>query len=167
MKHNGFMLMEFLVYLAIFSIIMLALSGMVAKLWIPAMECTRKQTCCIDLVTAHDCFTRDIRIAKAEKKFWKHMSEQAIVFKSGWRDVGWCVKDGDLIRIVGTFNQKKNEWDKQAKSLIVKKIDQISFEIRGEPEVRSVSFMFGKNGEQVKSEVALINGTLPWKIKKP
>lgn len=166
MRHKGFMLIEFLVYLALFSIIMLALMGMVAQLWIPAMGYTKKQTCRIDLVTAHDCFIRDIKMAKAEKKFWKIISFNALVFTSGEHDVGWLIKEGNLIRIEGIFDSKKAAWDKQVKSLIVKKIDRVFFEVKGDPEVRHVSFVFAQADEEIKSEVALINGTLPWKIKK-
>jgi hypothetical protein len=166
MLRKGFMLMEFLIYLALFTVIMLALMGMVAQLWIPAMSYTKKQSCRIDLVTAHDCFMRDVKNAKAEKTSWKIISSNTLIFTAGDHDIGWTVKEGDLIRIEGTFNVKKATWQKATKSLIVKDIDKTIFAINGDPEVQYVSFLFAKAGDEIKSEVVLINGTLPWKVKK-
>ena len=166
MLRRGFMLMEFLIYLALFAVIMLALMGMVAQLWIPAMSHTKRQSCRIDLVTAYDCFIRDVKTAQAEKTSWKIISANAIVFTAGDHDIGWTVKEGNLIRIEGTFNVKKATWQKATKSLIIKNIDKTIFEVRGDPEVQCVSFLFAKADDEIKSEVALINGTFPWKVKK-
>lgn len=156
--------MEFLVYLALFTVIMLALTGMVTQLWIPAMSYTKKQSCRIDLVTAHDCFIRDVKTAKAEKSSWKTISSNMLIFSAGDHDVGWTVKEGDLMRIEGAFNLKKGTWEKPIKSLIVKNVDKVFFEVKGDPEVQYVSFVFAKADDEIKSEVTLINGALPWKI---
>jgi hypothetical protein len=160
------MLMEFIIYLGLFSIIMLALTGMVAQLWAPAMHYSKKQTSCIDLVTAHDCFIRDVKKAKAEKIFWKKISPDALIFNIGTHDICWSVKEGNLIRLEGSFDQKQAIWDKKIRSLIVRNIDIARFEIEGDSEVKYISFLFAQAGEEIKSEVALINGTLPWKLKK-
>jgi len=166
MNRNGFMLIEFLIYLSILTVILLAVSGLVEKIWIPAMKYTNRQTDHINLVTAHDCFIRDIKMAKAEKKFWKRIHSQAVIFKSGWRDVGWEIKKENLIRSVGNFNEGENKWEKHTQSLIIKKIDHVEFTVLGDPEVTQVRFRFAQADQEVKTEIALINGTLPWKIKK-
>lgn len=160
------MFMEFIVYLGLFSIIILALTGMVAQLWVPAMHYTKKQTSYVDLAAAHDCFIRDVKKAKAEKIFWKKISPDALIFNTGTHDIGWLIKEGNLIRLEGSFNQKKAIWDKKTMSLIVRNIDVAQFEVESDSEVKYISFLFAQAGEETKSEVVLINGALPWKIKK-
>jgi hypothetical protein len=160
------MLIEFLVYLLLFSIITLATTGMVARLWIPTMHYTKKQTCRIDLITAHDCLAYDIKKAKSERKFWKMISSNRLIFPVSDHDIGWLMQNGNLVRIEGTFNLKEGIWNNPVKSLIVKDIQSITFDVQGDSIIQYVSFIFTKADEQIKGEIGLINRALPWKIKK-
>lgn len=166
MQRSGFMLIEFLVYLLLFSIITLAATGMVARLWIPTMHYTKKQTCRIDLITAYDCLSYDIKKAKSERKFWKMINPNCLIFPVSEQDVGWLVQNGNLVRIEGTFNMKEGMWSNPVKSLIVKDIQSIAFDVRGDATIQYISFTFTKADEQIKGEIGLTNRTLPWKIKK-
>ncbi len=164
MKRKGFTLIEFMVYLTLFAVIVLAMASWISQLWPFYMKLTKQRVALINLHTAHDLFIRDIRTAPIDLKKWDILSDEKIIWNNKDNYISWEKRKDALIRIEGNYNSVKKQWGKKSQSLLVKPIDIVQFKVHGKEQIKRVSFIFKQEEIMVKNEISLCR-KLPWKIE--
>ncbi len=160
---EGFTLLELLLYILFFAFIALVTASFIVRLWQSSAHRNKKQEMLITLYTAHDMLLRDIHHAPADRKQWKEIQKECIIWHEKQGDVGWKREGEQLVRIEGRYHKKKNLWSKQTKNLIVKHVDEVKFMCVGEPDIKHVSFVITAGGTQMEGVAAPLCRRLPWK----
>ncbi len=146
---KGFSLLSFLLYLVLFSLMMLLSCHIVTSLIIPSFSSIRRSQSLISLHIATDLFVRDIRIMRNSEHQWKVIRPQEVIWNQGNSDIGWLFVDNRLERREGTYDE---EWKNSTMSTIARNISKATFiyETRG--------------GRVVGIELVMMP---PWQKEKP
>jgi hypothetical protein len=123
--HNkkGFSLISFLLYLTLFSMIMLFSCHIIVSLIIPSFASVRNTQSIIAMHVATDLFVRDIHNID-EGVVWKHTAPAEIMWHTGDHDICWRLQDKCLERVEGTYN---NGWKDKTVSIVASGISKIDF----------------------------------------
>ncbi len=162
-------ILEFLIYLALFSIIVaISVTGF-SHLWITCMDYSNKRVSVINLYTAHDLLARDIRAAPADKKQWKCMTPSSIIWHAtNKKDIGWAQEGSNLVRIEGIYAATQKKWKKKTKNIVAKSMQTVRFDCVGneaDEKIDRVSYTIADKRESITSTILLANRQLPWKEK--
>jgi type II secretory pathway component PulJ len=121
MSHKkGFSLVSFLVYLMLFSLIMLFACHIITALIVPSSAALRKCQSLIGLHIATDLFVRDIRSMRTADYQWKITTPHELIWEQNGRDIGWCFCDNRLERREGLYNKG---WKNSTLSTIARGIE--------------------------------------------
>lgn len=125
MKHKeGFSLVSFLLYLALFSIATLCMCQVITILIIPSLSSLRKTQSIIALHIATDVFVRDIKNIKDGTCEWNVILPHELIWQEKDRNIGWCFNQDRLERREGTY---KKSWQDVKTSIIARGISNASF----------------------------------------
>ncbi len=160
---EGFTLLEMLIYILFFAFIAMATASLMVRLWQASCARNSKQETLIVLYTAHDMLLRDIQHAAADRKQWKEVLPECIIWHTKAGDVGWQWEHEQLIRREGRYNLKKKEWHKQTKNLIADHLNEVRFVCVGEPEIAHSSFTIRAGSTRVEGVAAPLCRRLPWR----
>lgn len=120
MKRDGFLLIEFLVFCALVSVIIM-LSGTFMHRFVTLTHqwSDRAQVATHGHVLA-DVLIRDCARARADHDRWYVSDTEFVCSWSKETAVGWHCDDSKkrLVRIQGTFDWQQHAWGKQARSLL-------------------------------------------------
>jgi len=113
MKHSGFTLIEFLVYISLFSLIVLLVNQWVAMSLVPMQQSMKRMRSVSSLHSACEVLVRDIHAGSQAEKKWPILENQKIAWKLKQGALCWEIRDNSLFRSEGNFNNgtftKKNE----------------------------------------------------------
>jgi len=123
----AFSLIEFTVYLFGFILLVQILSNFVVGFNRTSFFVENKLSRVAAQGLARDVLEDDVRAAQREKKWWYvDPLKQTFVWRMAKNDVGWTIKKGDIVRSIGTYDFKKNIWNKKVASRVllgVKELD--------------------------------------------
>jgi len=91
---DGFTLLEVLIYILFFAFIAMVTASWMVRLWQSSCARNSKQETLIVLYTAHDMLLRDIQHAPADRKQWKEVLPECIIWHAKAGDVGWQGEHG-------------------------------------------------------------------------
>ena len=160
---DGFTLLEIMLYLLFVSFIATATASWMVRLWQALRARNAQQESLIALYTAHDMLLRDVNAAPADRKQWKEMELECIIWHTKAGEVGWQREQKQLIRREGRYHHKKKQWSKQTKNLIAHQVDTVCFMCKGEPEIAHVAFSLTAGTIKVDGVVTPLCRRLPWK----
>ena len=144
---KGFSLISFLLYLTLFSMIMLFICHIIVSLIIPSFTNIRHTQSIIAMHVATDIFVRDIHNID-KSVIWKHTIPTEIIWHTGKQDIGWRLQDTCLERIEGVYN---NGWKDKTVSIVANGI-------------RNIDFTYKKDGPDIKAiELSLLPAASPHK----
>ena len=160
---DGFTLLEVLIYILFFAFIAMATASWMVRLWQSSCARNSKQEALITMYSAHDMFLRDIQHAPADRKQWKEILPECLIWHMKAGDVGWQWEQEQLVRREGHYHHKKKEWHKQTKNLIVDHVDKVRFACVGEQEIVHISFAIIAGSTSVEGVAAPLCRRLPWR----
>lgn len=120
---KGFSLLSFLLYLMLFTMITFFSCHIILSLIIPSLRSMRQCQSIIALHIASDLFVRDVRAGIDD---WLLITPQALVWRTGESNVGWCFADNRLERSTGVYDGK---WEGRTTSIVATGITQAIFTV--------------------------------------
>jgi hypothetical protein len=122
MNKKGFLLISFLVYLMLFSIIVCLLSTTMTQNLFTVISSTRKYNNFVRLYNALDIVVNDLRNNVVTE--WKKISPHEIIWSTHDKDVAWLFNGTHIERKEGTYQQG---WKKSTKSIIPAELLSVIF----------------------------------------
>lgn len=142
MNNRGFSLLELLIYIAITTTISLCSCAWISNALFTLSTIRSKNEIALRMLAAFDCFARDIMMAPASAKLWKHMELHNMSWKQGDRIIEYQYKDGNVLRIVQAYNQDKNIY-RTTKAKLITSISHCALSIHTEDKkVHGVTIAF-------------------------
>lgn len=125
---SGFLLVEFLIYLALLSLLSLLLMNITVS---TVFNDKRKlpTAALLSLLNSFDLVAADIKKAPTLLSQWKKITEQELIWSSENEDIGWRLKKNILIRKHGVFDKYENHWIRYTKSVASAGIKALHFDI--------------------------------------
>jgi len=121
---EGFSLVSFLLYLALFSVATLCMCQVITIHIIPGLSSLRKTQSIIALHCATDVFVRDIKNIKDGTCVWNVILPHELIWQEKNQSIGWCFYQNRLERREGTY---KKGWQDVKTSIIARGISSASF----------------------------------------
>ncbi|MDR3550540.1 MAG: hypothetical protein P4L31_03945 [Candidatus Babeliales bacterium] len=134
MIKKGFSLIECMVYSFLFILLTTMLFGWLSAVQSRAMRTNKDDS--LGVECAFDMFSRDVRMAPSAPELWKKITKHELIWHTDKHDVCWrLAKNGksqawELFRIEGNYSMYNDTWIKKSKSLIVKDIQDLIFDVR-------------------------------------
>jgi len=130
MSKTGFFLVETLVYLMVFSLLIMLVLRMSSNT-ISQMAHSRMYVQNLSMVNAvMQKFIRDITEAPCNKAKWLLIKSDELIWENNDFTVGWMKEKNTLVRRQGKFDKAKNIWGKKTKSLGAKNIHDVQFDVK-------------------------------------
>lgn len=129
----GSLMIELLVYIMLSAMVIIGILNWVSRSSCSLASLGQSNNEAMSLYSAMDMLVRDMRQAPDHKKAWKLLSSESIVWNSRDNDIGWTVKNKNLYRIKGSYDDAQHRWKHQRKSLVAQNVD-VSFEIAQKDE---------------------------------
>jgi len=148
MNKKGFSLLEFLVYLAICSIVSLVLSQWVVTLIKDRNNIRLKNSTKLSLLSSMDCFTRDIYEAPSEQSAWQDMQKDLLSWKKGTKKIKYSYIKNSIYRIVKN-NSLLLSHQKASKQIILDNVIDCIFSLKKQDErviVATIALTIQKGG---------------------
>lgn len=140
MKNLGFTLIEFIIYVALFTCVAVIFLGVFSRVQFKLIQNTVQQEILLRQELAIDLLRRDLISSSIFSSDW---SELDGVFKKltltsknlpERNDICWFVADQRLMRASGQYDFEKNAWISKSTCVVCKTIRQIKFVLqKGEP----------------------------------
>lgn len=130
MRNNGFFMIEFLVYLFLFSLI----SSFLMHFVVHATRCMRSQSTdlqrTLNFLTALDLVAHELEAADAEKKQWLKTDKSSLIWYSlpRQKDVCICVIDKKLTRIIGKYIPLQNVWSSKVTNVLTENVEDFTLD---------------------------------------
>ncbi len=108
---------------------------------------------------AHDLLVRDIHRASSQRKDWKKIEPDMLIWHVDTKDIGWHHKKGQLLRLEGNFDVSTNTWHKKVQSVVAQSITSVRFYVHGQDALEYVTFEFkaaGRNKEYLVASTVTI-----------
>lgn len=162
-KHScaGFLLLEFLVYMALTASILLCSAYWVTGIYARTLTVLRQGSKHTAVYAATDLLIRDLRQAPADSRYWKKVSENQYVWTQDAVDVGWSINKGTLIRTQGAYNAAADTWHDAHKSIIASNIESLHIAVSANTRLCACAqvTLTPKTDTPVVLSVALHEGT--------
>ncbi len=166
-KRKGVTIIEFLVYLAIFSLIIMISMDWIVRLWQTCLFYSKKRVCLVNLSAAHDMLIRDLQNAPSSAANWKMKTTSQLIWTASTKkDICWMYENNTLVRIEGSYNEKKKQWKKKTKNLVASSIKKANFTCKEEGQIGYVDFTIADAYYTMNNSVMLLKRSLPWKEKE-
>ncbi len=148
-KVKGFFMTEFLVYLVLFSCIVIYLMQLLvsSSLQLRTQEIELQRT--LQVLTALDLIAYELSQADASKVTWYKTEKDSVIWhsKAKNKDIGFCCIKNRLLRIVGNYDANNGRWTSKISNSIAENI-------------KSVAFNYQWNAVGDNDQMALVNCTL-------
>lgn len=159
---SGTTIIEFLVYLAIFSFISLASMRLIADFWQLSVRSAAKQAALINRITAADMLGQDLRLVDT----WHEITAHEIIWRSGPNDIGWLFKDGKLVRRHGNYTPETKKWRHKSSSLIAAPVVSAQFSAQKVNDgISMILFTMKDRHGRIDSRIAIYKGRTIWHTK--
>ena len=120
-------LLESVVYCAC-TVLLVGLIGQAGLLYVKTCrEALKRSETWVQVALALDHFYDDISYASSEPSAWKVATTTKVIFRYKGKDCGWYRYKGNLVRVLGYYDEKKNRWSEKATSLILTSLASLSF----------------------------------------
>ena len=122
-NRKGILLVEFMIYLILFSIMAMLSASWVSYVWGHYIKQAQERHDVMTLYVAHDVLARDI-------KGMQHViycDLEYLVAQMEKDCIGWRKKKDQLLRIQGSYNITTKKWSAATQNSIVQPIDELSF----------------------------------------
>ncbi len=123
MNRKGILLVEFLIYLMLFSIIAMLSAVWISYVWNHYIRQAKERHALITLYVAHDILARDIH---AMQKII-HCTPDYVVAQADQNFIGWQKHNDQLLRLQGSYNIGTHTWSASTKSIIAQPVDKVVF----------------------------------------
>jgi hypothetical protein len=138
---KGFSLFHFVVYLAIFSILV----SLTMQWACTVINIVRRSGVVgrekISATMVHDLLLRDLRQARQESDQWLHISDTQLVWQGHNGHIGWDHQKDMIIRITGDYEQHKASWKNAQKAVIATGVEKLLFIVnRSDQKIISVIY---------------------------
>lgn len=130
-KRKGILLVSFLVYLILFSMVTFLINHVITKLVIPSFSSLAKNTSIVALHIASDIFVRDVVKIQEHGCVWKVVSPHELVWQIDDLTLGWYFSENSLKRKEGASS---DNWRNVKKSIIAKDLIDTVFIIEKDKE---------------------------------
>lgn len=129
MNKKGFFLLEFLLYLGLFSFISLVLMQFVVRTTLRLTTENAQINYFVKYSAALDALMYELQKAPTNAALWKEQSASAAVWPCVQDDLdkGFMLVGSKLIFYKGNYHQKKEDWGKKAQSLLADGIARVAF----------------------------------------
>jgi hypothetical protein len=124
-NRNGFLLIPFLVYLMLFSLIVLFTCRIINSLIIPSFIKTRTYQSLIALHLVTDLLVKDLRSAHGKMHTWNLVTPHELIWHNGEKNIGWRFIENRLERTEGIYDN--NKWKKKKRSIAAAAINEVTF----------------------------------------
>jgi type II secretory pathway component PulJ len=152
-KSDGFFIIEFLVYLCLFSCLSILLMHFVVKSTFALRSHNTKMQRTLHLLTALDLMHHEfINKSSAPKGSWLKTDKDCVIWHSTQqdKDLAFCVKNKKLVRITGHYVPKKKSWSSKTTHLLVNNVEDFS-----------LAYQWDGSGEQLDFITIGLTGMLP------
>src|SRR5690242_19510694 len=122
MNKKGFLLVSFLVYLLLFSVVVCQVSLTITNILFPVIVNAKKYNAIVRIYNATDIIVGDLRNNPVKR--WKKNSPNEIIWQTNEKDVGWAFDGTNLERREGIY---KEEWKKCTRSIIPCTVSSVVF----------------------------------------
>lgn len=123
-NNNGYLVVSFLLYLMIFSLITVFTCHIITSLLLPSFTTNRQCASLIGLHIASDLFVRDIRIMRNGTYAWKRISADELIWQSNGNDIGWLFIRDRLERREGIYHEG---WSHKKTSIVATGLKKVTF----------------------------------------
>jgi prepilin-type N-terminal cleavage/methylation domain-containing protein len=147
MKHSGFTLIEFLVYISLFSIVVLLVNQWVAMSLLPTQKSMKRMRSVSSLHAASEVLTRDVHAGSQEEQKWYIIEDQKIAWQINQSGICWEIRDNLLFRSEGSFNN--GIFNKNSENLVGQNIDGSFLIKKKHGKIRAVECLLRDGNEQV------------------
>jgi type II secretory pathway component PulJ len=133
MRVNGFSLLEFVVYLTIFSFVAVLFLGVISRTQFKFMKNLHEQEVLLRQVLAVDLLRRDLMSASILVSDWDvqmGIFKKMTLTKTGHPQcvcVCWYIGKTGLTRVQGQYDFGRSEWSGKSSSLVSRSINQLRF----------------------------------------
>lgn len=152
---TGFSLFEFLIYNTLFCFLVFLSTTMIARTCM-AIKKQGHQQAVLDISLVHDLFTRDIHSAPGNKKDWKKISVQEIIWHDAVSktDKGWCWHEGCLYSIEGMYDNSSLH---MRKSLVAQSITKVQFLLHAydDEKIQALSLVIASRDKEQEFYVSI------------
>lgn len=115
---KGFSLVECLVYCVVCSVFFILTFQWILKAHMVLKKQNTISNQIINECTAQDILLRELRQAPGQKKLWKKIAPQEIIWTNNAVDIGWSFEKNHLIRYEGSYSSKLEQWSQTTKSIV-------------------------------------------------
>ena len=131
MKRAGFTLMELLVYLALFAFLAQLLFSSAAQIMTTMVSEDGVLLRSSNAVMTCDVLVRDLRRAGCARTDWKKITPHECIWHCPLKnkDIGWCVDNGRLLRMLGTYDAPQGAWTQRRRDVALHQAEEITFEV--------------------------------------
>jgi len=158
MERRGLTIIEFLVYLVLFTLISTMTASWIAHLWTSFMKQSKERVSLINMYTAHDCLVRDIVNCSGII----HCSARSLILQEANGAVEWALENKRLTRTQGAYDINNQEWKKKTKNIIAPVIEKTLFN----KENHVISFSLQQGKIKVENNISLRSQRVPWAKKR-
>lgn len=162
MRRSGFSLIEFLVYLTVSSTICLLLSNWVVGALHTNVLISQKNSVQLSILTAFDCYARDIMCAPSIDTAWLKTEPNYILWRQSDRVIGYQFNNHQIMRIAGRYNAVTHSVYKKTGSRIAAQVADCQFNFKKKGDIIvgievTFSLQKGKASDECKQYIALRN----------
>src|SRR3990167_10097373 len=145
-SRKGTTVIEFLVYLALFSFVAACSISWIVGYQQLSSGYQTKRAALINRCTSLDMIARDLQSAPSAADGWYSFLPHEIIWHTETDDIGWLFKDNSLYRCQGRYNAKKKSWTTKNSAIIAKPINKLVFSSTGQQSKKTISITITNAG---------------------
>jgi hypothetical protein len=123
MNRRGMLIIEFLIYLMLFSFMAMISASWVSYVWKHYIHQSHQRHALITLYVSHDVLLRDIHAIKKVVS----CTPEYLVAQVDQDYVGWIKHNDQLLRLKGSYNETTQQWIARSKNLMAQPLDKLAF----------------------------------------
>ena len=132
--HQGFSLIECLIYSAITGFLSILLFSFFNNVTSSIRLVSNRENDSLSLWSAHQLFCKDIQMADAQSNLW-HKSSDGIVCKVGDACIGWQLRKNSVYRLKGDYDFSAQQWRRKSTALVVQNVKHFRVELHGQEKM--------------------------------
>lgn len=131
--NSGFALITCIVYIAVSAILVSCIFNLASLSYSKYKSISTLNSSFANTVIGIDNLTKELKFASGLLQDWKRKDSNHFVFRKNQQlDIGWILKDSNLIRIEGIYDSNSDKWSSAIKSLALKNVKDISMEFESD-----------------------------------
>ncbi len=162
-KSPGVMLIELLIYLALFAFITVIGMEWITSVWTRSLAYEKKRLSLLNLSAAHDLLSHDLRYAPASSKSWKVQEPHELIWQQASHgDIGWVYEESNLFRSEGIYKKQEERWIKRTKNLVAVGVKNVIFTCPRAAEIKWIDVTLVDAHHTVDSRLFLLQRSIIW-----